>query len=224
MPLQTSKEFTMNKKIITFIIASLLTLLAISYPRLANAQVSNPSDPQSGPVDSVCAITDGSNILDNPNFQEVNGSPTNPLSTSVSGGGQSYAKFWTLWHNGAGTTNTELLPIPLSNNQKMIHVTTTASNSGLVQAYGPRISTPPQRAIASAWVFVKSGRVGIGVGNGGSTSIAANNYSSTLYKWERIQSQNNTSPATQIIIYSGSNNNTVTTEFYVANACVTGAS
>jgi hypothetical protein len=104
----------------------------------------------------------------------------------------------------------------------MIHVTTTASSSGLVQYYGSRISTPPQRAIASAWVFVKSGRVGIGVGNNGSTSITGD--SSTLYKWERIQGRNNNSPVTQIIIYSGNNNNGATTEFYVANTCVTAAS
>lgn len=200
----------MNKKIKIFTIGSLLTLLALSYPRLTNAQVINSLEPQSAPVNDICAITGENNVLKNPNFESANPNYT-------PGNGSSSALNWTVWNNGGGSTTTTLEPIPLSNGQKMIHVTVSPGNGGIVQAYQP--TTNAQRAIASAWVFVKSGQVGIGVGNGGSTSIASNAYSSTLSKWERLQSRNSTSPVNQVIIYAGNNG----AEFYVANACVTNA-
>ncbi|XHR81307.1 MAG: hypothetical protein ACFKPT_24255 [Gloeotrichia echinulata GP01] len=69
-------------------------------------------------------------------------------------------------------------------------------------------------AIASARIYVVSGKVGIGTGNGGNTSLDL--ISSQTNTWELLQSPNGVSPANEFIIYSA----TIGAEFYVDNASV----
>lgn len=81
----------------------------------------------------------------------------------------------------------------------MIHVVTDGDRNGLDQVFG-KLNEGPLKTTGSAWVFVTKGKVGIGMGNVGNTSIDAT--STTTGKWEFIQAHNGTSPVNTLIIFS----------------------
>jgi len=142
------------------------------------------------------------NLLKNPSFELVgpNG-PATTITTNVPGGaGNSAAANWTLFTNVAGTIHTQLLPSTKpGGGARMIHVVTNGDRNGLVQVFGP-FNTGPAQTVASAWVYVRKGKVGIGTGNGGNTGIDA--LTVTQGKWEYLQACNGASPANEFIVYS----------------------
>jgi hypothetical protein len=142
------------------------------------------------------------------------------LHTELSGNsqpGESAAENWTVYNNGPGTTTTELSASTRRVGKSMIHVITSNSKqgtgSGLVQAFFP-VSTGPGHVNASAWIYIKSGTVFIGTGNGGNTGIDAR--SSTTGKWLQLRARNAVSPANLFIIYGQSPG----ADFYVDEAAV----
>lgn len=157
----------------------------------------------------------GSNLLKNPNFEGTEGHQSIPLK-SKGVGIASAADKWTLWNNVEGITTTELISSssPYGGSKTMIHVTTTGAASGLVQTFLPT-DAGPVKIVASAWVFIRRGKVGIGTGNGGNTHLDV--ISKTTGQWEYLEATNGVSPANEFIIYSMSEGGA---EFDVAAASV----
>lgn len=156
--------------------------------------------------------------LQNPSFQNVgpNGSSTSVTVAVPGGAGNSAAASWTLFANTPGTIRTNLQastrPFDTTN---MIHVWTNGDRNGLVQVFGA-FNSGPTKIIAKAMVYVVSGKVGIGTGNGGNTGLDA--VSQTTGQWELIQADNGVIPANEFIIYAA---NPGGAEFYVDYATVT---
>lgn len=157
----------------------------------------------------------GSNLLVNPSF-EIAG-PLGPEVTSVgfSGVGHSAAQGWGVFHNTEGTTKTKLVPSTVpGGGDFMIHVVTDGFANGLGQVFGP---------FNGGWacveeqitVFVVSGTVIIGAGNGGNTG--PNAFSQGGGAFEVLAGDNAICPANTFIIYSWSVGGA---EFYVDLASV----
>jgi len=145
------------------------------------------------------------NLLKNALFGQVS---LKGLHTELDGNGKTgdaAAANWTVYNNGPGATTTELLASTRRAGKSMIHVVTTNSKpnsgSGLVQAFFP-VSTGPGHVNASAWIYINSGTVFIGTGNGGNTGIDAR--SSVTKKWIELRARNGVSPANLFIIYGQS--------------------
>ncbi len=191
-------------------------MLGKSYDGWEAIQIISPVNVQSNKAEFrlVCIpdekILAGSpNMLQNPDFSTVGPSGTSTTFTGNEFAGNSAAANWTLYNNGPATITTELVSgTRRGGSSKMIHVTTTGSYSGLVQVFLP-LNTGPEHVISSAWVFVKSGRVGIGTGNGGNGGIDDTN--SAIGRWELIRGCNGISPANEVVIYSVSDG----ADFYV---------
>jgi hypothetical protein len=157
------------------------------------------------------------NYLANPSFQNVGPlGPSMSVTLSAPGGaGASAADQWTLFMNNPGTIRTNLQPSTRPFDfTNMIHVYSTAQNNGLVQVFLP-YNSGPTKVIASAMVYVVSGQVGIGTGNGGGTQIDA--VSTTTGAWQLIRAENHSIPANEFIIYATSPGGA---EFYVDYANV----
>ena len=165
----------------------------------------------------VAGASSSPNLLKNAEFGQVSDKGLHTQLSGDSTPGDSAASQWTVYNNGPGTTTTELMASTRTAGKSMIHVVTTnakpGSGSGLVQAFFP-VSTGPGHVIASAWVYVKSGAVFIGTGNGGNTGIDAR--TTTTGKWIQLRARNGVSPANLFIIYGQSPG----ADFYVDEASV----
>jgi hypothetical protein len=95
----------------------------------------------------------------------------------------------------------------------MIRVLTRGTGNGLVQVFD-LFGRGPSRTFAYAWIYVVSGEVGIGTGNGGNTGIDGK--TTVVGQWQRIDAYNGVSPANEFIIYATKPG----TEFYVDEAGV----
>ena len=97
---------------------------------------------------------------------------------------------------------------------KVIRVQVDGERNGLQQLFGP-FDTGPNTAYACVWVYLVSGSVGIGVGNGGATNgndVQLNKKGS----WEALEVSNAVSPANSIVIMSVGG----PADFYVESARV----
>jgi len=157
------------------------------------------------------------NLLANPDFAQVSTSGEQTVLNGAGATGDSAAAHWTVYNTGAGGTTTELMPSTRGGGKSMIHVVTTDdkpnSGSGLVQAFLP-VGTGPGHVTSSVWIFVKTGTVFIGTGNGGNTGIDAR--TSVIGKWIELKARNGVSPANMLIIYGQSPG----ADFYVDSASV----
>lgn len=158
-----------------------------------------------------------SNLLKNHNFDGTEGQTS--TFDKKDAGSSSAAEEWRVWNSVDGIITTELVrsTFPYGGSMTMIHVTTAGIHSGLVQKFLLE-NTGPSRIIASAWVFVKRGHVGIGTGNGGATNNT-DAVSKTTGQWEYLEASNSISPANEFIIYSD-NQTEDGADFYVAEASV----
>ena len=166
-------------------------------------------------VGSASAAT--TNLLANPDFGQVSTSGEQTILNGAAATGDSAAAHWTVYNTGDGSTTTELMPSTRGGGKSMIHVVTTdkkaGSGSGIVQAFLP-VGTGPGHVTASAWIYIKSGTVFIGTGNGGNTGIDAR--SSVTGKWVELRARNGVSPANMFIIYGQSPG----ADYYVDSAAV----
>jgi hypothetical protein len=159
-----------------------------------------------------------SNLLRNASF-ELGSSPTTLIGKQISA--WSAATDWHVQNNLQAdtsfepTTTTELIPSTCpSGGTNMIHVKTNGNRNGIGQNFVLEINTGPITSIASAWIYVTNGKVGIGTGNQGNTHLDA--FSSKINTWEFLESTNGVSPANSFIVHSV----TSEAEFYVDNATV----
>lgn len=171
----------------------------------------------------VCAVPLGlwsQNLLLNPGFNNpAQGVPPGtPVSyTGFCFAGNSAAANWTVFVNSCGTNiSTVLVPSTLpGSNGYMIHVTTTGAANGIVQS--GTFSHP--NTFSSAWVYINSGCVTIGTGNGGDTGIdEATCETGRWFHFSKVP--NGVSPSNEIIVYSVI---TAGADFYVKNASAVAA-
>jgi hypothetical protein len=153
---------------------------------------------------AVCA-----NVLSNPSFST--GGPASSI-TGAPVPGPSAAPPWTTWNNSAATTTTRHVPA-FKGRTGVIHVKTSGEANGLVQVWKP-INTGPSKVMHSAVIYVVSGKVGMGTGNGGNTGVTA--FTTGTGQWETIRGVNSVCPANETIIYSTGG----PAEFYVDFASV----
>ena len=144
---------------------------------------------------ALLALSASAEVLTNPGFS-AGGPPSSVTGTPL--GGPSAAPPWTTWNNSAATTTTEHLA-NFQGKSGVIHVTTTGSTNGLVQVWAP-FNTGPSKVTHTASIWVKSGKVCMGTGNGGNTGCSASTLGTR--KWERIRGVNTVCPANETIIYS----------------------
>ncbi|HEY9604851.1 MAG TPA: hypothetical protein V6C85_24825 [Allocoleopsis sp.] len=169
------------------------------------------------------------NLLKNPGFEDPLTDKEGKviLSTTVKGFrtvGPSSAANWLVWNNlqtqpnesFEPTTTTELVDSDSTlagGDKKMIHVNTDGERCGIEQVFLP-LNTGPALTFSSALVYVKSGKVGLGTGNGGNTGL--DTFSTKTNAWELLQFPNRNAHSNAIIVFSASKG----AEFYVDNATV----
>jgi hypothetical protein len=159
------------------------------------------------------------NLLKNPGFEQRHHGGTSQVFEGQ-GPGQSAAKFWTTWLNEHGTITTQLLTstslpklpcAPLIGKNTVIHVKVHGPG-GIVQQW--QGSGGPPSVISSVRVFVISGQVQLGTGNGGNTHGDA--FSKKTGGWEVLKAPNGEKPANELIVYG----KTPSAEYCVDNARV----
>ena len=155
------------------------------------------------------------NLLANPGFETVgpNGSPTTVTTVVPGGAGNSSAASWTLFTNNPGTIWTEQATymISPSGSSRTLHVITDADRNGVVQVFAP-FGSGPTHAISAVWVYVRTGKVFLGTGNGG--NVIVDDMSTTTGQWELLQAPNGVSPANELIVYSAGGGS----DFYLDDA------
>ncbi|HYV49578.1 MAG TPA: hypothetical protein VFA20_32185 [Myxococcaceae bacterium] len=147
------------------------------------------------------------NLLSNPTMAQPGpGGTFTDVTTVVPGtAGDSAAASWTLFTNNPGRIVSEQLNSTLAGMTKMLHVITWAPSNGAVQVFPGSASCTangPAHTDAVAYVWVRSGQVCIGTGNGGLTQCDA--YSSFHNTWEVLEAHNGVSPANEFIVYATS--------------------
>jgi hypothetical protein len=156
------------------------------------------------------SVVEAPNLLKNPDFNTLSGN-TVSVTTSVQvpgGAGWSAAANWSLFANTAPARfYTEVKSSTRVPGGRMMRVITTGHGNGLVQVFpsgDPCDVDGPDHTVSGAWVYVRSGKVGVGTGDGGNTGIDTE--STTLNQWEWLEAPNGVSPANEFIIYSTSLN------------------
>jgi len=114
----------------------------------------------------------------------------------------SAAEAWSAYANIPTTVTTTLTRSTRRTGRRMLRVQTGARDSGIFQAWGEARGLAPARTLTTAWVFVRSGQVYVGTGNGAATGGDA--YSTTTGRWEQLKAQNVSCPATQTVLYAAS--------------------
>ena len=154
------------------------------------------------------------NLLYNGGFDIVGPSGDTTTYTGLFAG-PSAADGFEVFNNTDATTRTNLIPSTLPGGSgSMIQVLTTGANCGLDQLFGIPGSGPAS-ATFSVWVYVLSGTVGVGVGDGGNTSMSQ--FSNLHEQWLHLTGPAANSPANNFIVYSAGG----PAHFYVENAEVT---
>jgi len=164
------------------------------------------------------------NLVKNAGFEiPATGVPVGtPVSyTGFCNGGTTAAAVWLAWVNTCGSDiSTTLVPSTApSGGNYMLHVVTTAAESGIYTNF----ASQPQTT-SSVWVFVISGCVGMGTGDGAETSSTDETTCVTNQWIHFYKVPNGVNPATEFIVYSVLNaefpTGTGGADFYVDNAQV----
>lgn len=155
---------------------------------VAGLNLSAPPLPQKGACPPAGFDANASNLLRNASFEEA-GSRGRTASFSGPDGGEdtrSAAADWTMHtSNDRALVTTELVRSATAGGGKsMLHVTAGSNEGGVYQAFASD-NRGPARVVASAWVFVKRGRVAMGTGNSGFITNSA--LSTTTSRWELLQ-------------------------------------
>jgi hypothetical protein len=155
------------------------------------------------------------NMLVNESFEVEGPDGASASMSGVVGAAVSAAENWFIFQNTPVTTKTELLPSTLpGGGPLMMHVTTNGGSNGIEQVMLP-IDTGPACVEHQVWVYVESGVVFAGAGNGGNTG--PNAFSTTTGQWELLIGNNIICPANLFIVYAGSPNGA---DFYIDIASV----
>lgn len=119
------------------------------------------------------------------------------------------ASNWDLRVFDEGMVSTEILPSTRSGRgERMLRVKVAGRNGGIEQAWSSR-DVGPAHVITSAWVYVISGKVKVGAGNGRQAHRDVE--STSTGRWELLTAKNRSCPANAVGIYAA----TPSAEFYV---------
>ncbi|HEU4388387.1 MAG TPA: IPT/TIG domain-containing protein [Blastocatellia bacterium] len=151
------------------------------------SDVPNPPDPRLAPLG--CTAVNSRNLLQNPDFERVG--PENPSYLHRDGreADHSAAYGWDVFVNGTLDITTKLIgspTAPAGSTGKVLHVIARNGSSGPLQNL-PWIGLDhgPRRVTFSVRVWVVSGAVQVGVGNGGQNPPTA--FSRAHGRWETIE-------------------------------------
>ncbi len=155
------------------------------------------------------------NMLTNSSFETAGPLGPEVNVEGIRGQGASAAAGWNIFHNTNGKTTTKLMATTLPGESgNMMYVKTTGYANGVSQVMLP-FDTGPACVEEQLWVYVVSGKVYIGAGNGGNTG--SNKVNTTTGQWELLVANNVVCPANTFIIYCADVNGA---EFYVDVASV----
>lgn len=153
-----------------------------------------------GAVTLLASVATGQNLLANGSFEVEGLLGPKVISTGIRGLGLSAAANWGVFHNTNGTTLTELVPSTIpGGGQYMLHVVTDGHANGLGQIFGP-FNGGWACVVEQVSVYVVSGTVIIGAGNGGNTG--PNAFSEETERLQVMTGHNAVCPANAFIIYS----------------------
>jgi hypothetical protein len=147
---------------------------------------------------------------------------TNTISNDGAGGG-TCVENWVTWGFSTSmpstyTLTTNILPSTCPYGAgKMLHVKQSANGAGIANQ---RFTENPAKAVASVWVYVVKGTIGLGIGNGGNTSNTVWTCQTGVWTYLETCNLDNQSPVTNFIMYN-KNSGSEEAEFYVANPRVT---
>lgn len=166
------------------------------------------------------------NLVPNPGFETpaTGVTPGTPVSyTDFCEGGTSAAADWLVWVNTCPSDiSTTLLPSTAPNGGSyMLHVVTNGAENGIYFCcFANHAATR-----SSVWVYVNSGCVGMGTGDGATTS-PTDEITCVTGQWiEFYKVPNGVSPASEFIIYAAPVSvSSPGADFYVDNAKVVPAS
>jgi hypothetical protein len=141
------------------------------------------------------------NLISNPGFEKPAAGvpPGTPVAfTTCDAVGGSAAANWIVWINDCGTNiSTELVPSIAPNGGKyMMHVVTTGNGNGIVQDFASQTKT-----LSSVWVYLNSGCIGIGTGDGGNT-LQTDEITCETGSWIQFKAPSGESPSFEFIVYS----------------------
>jgi hypothetical protein len=171
---------------------------------------------------SAVLVQAGQNLVLNPSFELIgpDGADTSLGPAASPPDAPSGAASWLIWNNAGLTPTTSTAycvnasadpackigafqPAAVDGTHTL-RVVTDSLGSGIYQQFLP-LNAGPMDVAWSIWIYVVSGQVGVGVGNGGGTHpAAANQLTSTTGVWEQLVSQNDptNAPANEITVYS----------------------
>lgn len=188
-------------------------------PAIPSSQVA--TSPSQTSTANQAASPSSPNLIKNPSFDQASGTGPTTVTGGAPGkaaGGPSAAASWSVYNNSnGGTTTTELVGSSGPVGGQMLHVCTSESLNEIDQYFAAQTGVGPDKALWRVWIYLVSGKVGVGVGNGGSTGVETS--STTLGQWELLQFQHSGSPATEMIIAGLAQN----TCFYVDSASMQAA-
>jgi hypothetical protein len=162
------------------------------------------------------------NVLSNPGFNtpQADVPPGTPVAyTDFCYAGISAAADWSVWVNncspGGDDISTVLVPSTLPQSTGyMMHVVTDGNANGIGQT---PFRSQETNTLASLWVYINSGCVLIGTGDGGDTGLdEATCETGRWFHFLRVP--NGVTPATEFIVYS-----LYYADFYVKDASVIAA-
>ncbi len=140
------------------------------------------------------------NLISNPGFEKpAAGVPPGTSVTFTDCGevGGTAAADWIVWINSCGTNiSTELVPSTTPGGGKyMLHVVTNGNGNGIVQNFASQTKT-----LSSVWVYVNSGCIGIGTGDGGNT-LQNDEMTCDTGSWIEFKAPSGESPSFEFIVY-----------------------
>jgi hypothetical protein len=147
---------------------------------------------------------------------------TNSISSDGAGGGTCLQN-WNTWGFSSTmpstyTLTTNVLPSTCPYGVgKMLYVKQSANGAGIANQ---GFTENPAKAVASVWVYVVKGTIGLGIGNGGNTSNTVWTCQTGVWTYLETCNLDNQSPVTNFIMYN-KNGGSEEAEFYIANPRVT---
>lgn len=139
-------------------------------------------------------------LVINGDFDAVSKRGRTSTDTGAGAAWISAAEAWSSYADTPTTVTTTLMRSTRRPGRRMLRVTAGARDSGIYQIWGEKRGMAPASTLTTAWVFVRSGQVYVGTGNGSQTGRDA--FSTTTGRWERLEAHNGSCPATQTNLFA----------------------
>jgi hypothetical protein len=146
------------------------------------------------------SIPPATNLLRNAGFTIESIAGRRTTFSGQGDGGPSAAARWLVANSVPATTTTEILPSDRPGSQaRILRIHTSGAGCGIIQVWGAK-DVGPEKAMTSAWVRVRSGRIMISSGNAEYTTAGTESRSGS--GWQHLESINATCPGNRTVIFS----------------------